>query len=414
SRPCRTHDDLIRSLIVFFIAAVTLAFFFSISPGHTRGDFDVYYDAGRHYLAGAPLYVPHGGLEEFKYLPLFALVFSPLSLLEKVPALYCWGLFNILLLYGMFFLLCGMKPVSLRDGKSLLFLACLFALTGRYIIADLRIGQANILLCFLMFLTMDLEIRGRSFAAAVVLAFSLTIKLFPLLFLFYFIITRRFKAAGATLAMAAVFLLLPAVHSGFGRNLDYLREWFLLLRSSPPAIFSSVKNFSLFSFFSRLFLFGHDPATHPVSPAVYAAWALSCLAFLGVFFGGTVLRRHDGPEVKYADYACLFVCALLFNPLAYLNAFVLLIVPYFFLLHFIFFSKPEKGVASIVATVLFLGFLVMAAYNHPLWRDRLLEYKPLMWVNISVCLCLGLVKRAGRREEGVLDRPGSGQVRRAA
>jgi len=59
------------------------------------------------------MYIPQGGIEEFRYLPLFALVFSPFSMLEKMPALYLWSLLNILILYVMFTLLYRMKPLFL-------------------------------------------------------------------------------------------------------------------------------------------------------------------------------------------------------------------------------------------------------------------------------------------------------------
>jgi len=154
----------------------------SIPTGHTTGDFDVYYQASQNYLAAAPLYNPHKGIEEFKYLPIFALAFSPLAMMEKAPALYLWGILNIFLLYFMFYFFYRLGQISFSRPWDFFIIFCLFALTGRYIFADIKVGQVNIVICFLLVLAMYFEINKRYFLAAVPLALSLTIKLFPLLF----------------------------------------------------------------------------------------------------------------------------------------------------------------------------------------------------------------------------------------
>src|SRR4030043_461735 len=92
-----------RRIIIVFIAIIAIGLTASITTGHTSGDFDVYYTASRNYLVKAPVYIPRGGTEEFKYSPLFALLFSPFALLPKIPALYAWGILNIFLLYFMFY-----------------------------------------------------------------------------------------------------------------------------------------------------------------------------------------------------------------------------------------------------------------------------------------------------------------------
>jgi hypothetical protein len=55
-------------------------------------------------------------------------------------------------------------------------------------------------------------------------------------------------------------------------------------------------------------------------------------------------KKREG-TIKYLDYSGLFVCGLLFNPLAYMNALVLLIVPGFFILRFLFMN-PWKNHTS--------------------------------------------------------------------
>ena len=98
---------------IIFAAIITFFLIISISPDRICGDFDVYYHASQNYLAKIPVYTSHNGIEEFKYLPLFALVFSPFAMLKEVPALYAWNVLNIALVYFLFYLLFKSKQIYL-------------------------------------------------------------------------------------------------------------------------------------------------------------------------------------------------------------------------------------------------------------------------------------------------------------
>jgi hypothetical protein len=397
----------VRYIIAALVIVMTLGLISSVSLKHTSGDFDVYYKASQNYLARAPLYNSNQGIEEFKYLPLFALVFSPLVMLKTLPALYLWSILNIFLLYFMFFLLYKLKQISFISVKDLLLIICLLALTGRYIVANIKIGQVNILLCFLMVLTMYFEINKKYFWAAVVLAFSLMMKFFPLLFLIYFILRRRFKIVFYTLVVILIFLLLPGIYSGFGLNLSYLRDWFILLKSTPANLLYSVKNYSFLSFFSWFFIARHEPyaifnyrfITRGLTPEVYYAWLVSCFVFFSAFFYDTFFVKDKDIKIMYLDYSCLFTCGLLFNPVAYLNALVFLIIPYFFILRFLFYSESQKICVLVSGFFILLSFILCLIYNKAFARDIqqfyvILEYRPLMWTIILVYLSLWLIKFA--------------------
>jgi hypothetical protein len=401
------QNNYLHYIIITLVIIMTCGLIASVSLKHTSGDFDVYYKASQNYLARAPLYNSNQGIEEFKYLPLFALVFSPLAMIKALPALYLWSILNIFLLYFIFFLLYRLKQFSLTLPKDLLLIICLFALTGRYILANIKLGQVNILLCFLMVLTMYFEINKRYFWAAVVLAFSLMIKFFPLLFLIYFVLRRRFRIVAYTILTIIIFLLLPSVYSGFGLNLRYLRDWFILLKSTPAHLLYSVKNYSLISFFSWFFIARHEPyaifnyryITKGLSPEVYSAWVVSCFVFFSAFFYDTFFVKDKDPKIAYLDYSCLFVCGLLFNPLAYLNALVFLIVPYFFILRSLFYAELKKKYILVAGSLILLSFILCIVYNKAFARDiqqfyLFLEYRPLLWTIILVYLSLWLVKFA--------------------
>ncbi len=395
----------IRRIIIIFSAIAAIGMIASIPTGHTSGDFDVYYQAGQNYLAGAPLYNPHKGIEEFKYLPIFALAFSPLALMGKTQALYLWGILNIFLLYFMFYFLYKLKQISFNRLQDFFIIFCLFAVTGRYIFADIKVGQVNIVICFLLVLAMYFEINKRYFWAALPLALSLTIKLFPLLFLVYFVLRRRFRAAGYTILMTGIFLLLPGIYSGFGLNFRYLQEWLGLLESTPATMLYSVKNYSLLAFFSWFFVsshlshfvFGYFSLTAGLTPEVYYAWAASCLFLFSLFFRGSFFKKDIDRDTACLDYACLFICALLFNPLTHLNTLVLLIIPYLFILRPLFYPGLARKWRVTIGALVVLSFITTMAYNKVFFSDikqfyASLVYRFPLWTILLVYFSLWLLK----------------------
>lgn len=398
-------NNYARYCLAGFAVILAIGLVFSVSPDHTLGDFGVYYTAGKNYLAKAPMYIPSNGVEEFKYSPFFALVFSAFIALPQTSALYIWIIINILLLYSIFYFLHRLKLISFASGKGLVIIFLLLALTGRYIFASIKIGQVNVLLIFLLVLTMYFEVKKKYFWAAVFLAFSLMVKLFPLLFLVYFVLRRKFKIAGYTILLAAIFLLLPAIYSGFGQNLKYIQEWAALLKSTPATMYYAVKNYSLLAFFSWFFIVRHENMfilnyryiTKGLTPQVYYAWAISCFVLFVLFFYDSFFRKHKDQESVYLDYAGLFVCCLLFNPLAYLNLLVLLVVPYFFILRYLFFSGSGKIWITVIGTLTVISFILSMAYNKVFFADieqfyLFLKYRLPMWMLILVYLNLWLIK----------------------
>lgn len=402
---------MIQRLFFVFFLGLTALIIFQTSLKRTSGDFDVYYNSSQHYLNKEPVYIAHGGIDEFKYSPLFALLFSPLTLLKPATAIYMWTWLNIGFLYAIFYLFYKLKQISFDQPKDFLIIVFLFALTGRYILTDFRLGQVNVLLCFLMLLTMYLEINKKYFWAGVILAFSLMIKFFPLLFVLYFLIKRRFELLAIMSLALVFFLLLPSIYSGFNLNLRYLQDWFNLLKTTPAVILYSFKNNSLLAFFSWNMIvkyhihnvFDYLYVNKPLTPGVYYAWVASCLFFFIAFYHDSISTKstdRDWTQV-YLDYSCLFVCALLFNPLAYLNALTFLIVPYFFILRALFYKTIPQKIVLASVLVLLLCFVLTIMDNSFFFKNRnqlydFLALKPLMWIIIFVYIILRVFKTSLR------------------
>jgi len=396
---------MIKSFFIMVALAMGVTLMLLVSLKHTKGDFDVYYQASHHYLNKAPVYLPHGGIEEFKYSPLFALLFLPFVLMPLGVSIYLWTFINIIILYAIVGVFYKLNLINFSSFKDFLIMMCLLALSGRYIFADIKLGQVNLLLVLLMALVMYFEIKGKDFWAALFLSASLMIKFFPLLFVFYFIIRKRFKLLLYTGLMICFFLILPSVYTGFSLNMRYMHDWFKLLQSTPPILLYSVKNYSILSFFSWFFIarhqnyyiFDYDLIKLGLTPQVYYAWALSCFVILMAYFYDVFLVKARNEGLVYLDYSCLFICALLFNPLAYLNALTFLIVPYFFILRSLFYSGLKERFSFLSLVFLLISFLLTMLDNRFFFRDihlfySVLELRPLMWAILFAYLSLLFAK----------------------
>ncbi|MEI7998498.1 MAG: hypothetical protein WCH62_03215, partial [Candidatus Omnitrophota bacterium] len=144
-------------------------------------------------------------------------------------------------------------------------------------------------------------------------------------------------------------------------------------------------------------VFSYECITKVLTAIVYYSWALSCFAFFSVFFFDTFFVKDKDVKITYLDYSCLFVCGLLFNPLAYLNALIFLIVPYFFILRYLFYSQMSRIIVFVIGLFIFLTFILCIVDNKIFFKDinqfyTFLEYKPLMWCIILVYLSLWLAK----------------------
>ncbi len=173
-------------------------------------DLQVYAAGGEHLLNGRPLY--DGGVLltlPFVYPPFAALAFVPLSLLPLGLLKVAWtGLSLLLLGYVVHRVRPGslVVPVPIKTGAVVAAATWLDPVR-----TTLYLGQINVVVMALV--VGDLLGKGRWRGVGVGLAAAL--KLTPLLFVAYLLVTRRFRAAATALATFAAaaglgFLVDPA------------------------------------------------------------------------------------------------------------------------------------------------------------------------------------------------------------
>jgi hypothetical protein len=144
-----------------------------------------------------------------------SLVVYPLAGMPALAAKHCWLIFNFGLLIATSVLLCALTELSWRR------VALLTALS-----VPLRInfiaGQYYVLLLFLLTLACYLYLRQQRFLAGVIVGIASGLKIFPVIYLLYFLRKRDMKAlAGGVVAiLSAAFISVLVV--GWEANRTYL------------------------------------------------------------------------------------------------------------------------------------------------------------------------------------------------
>lgn len=219
---------IVLSVIVVGLLGICLAYRFNFI------DFQVYYYAGRSLLAGrTDLYAPDftsSAVLDYRYPPLFIVLFAPLSRLPYEFAEYVWYWFCALEIGGCAVVVKRIIEQVLPEAKAAKFRWKLWGLTllatGQYFIIALKYGNAHLLMTLLLFGSFYLLMRRKDGSAALLMSLAVTIKIIPLIALPYFAIKRRWNFLALTALFVIALNLAPAFYFGFSRNVELLGGWY--------------------------------------------------------------------------------------------------------------------------------------------------------------------------------------------
>jgi alpha-1,2-mannosyltransferase len=182
-------------------AAVALGLALYLALRSNQVDIDVYRMGGQHALLSDLYSVRFGnsGLL-FTYAPFAALVFAVLGLNLGIWSLQCvWAVTNIVVLAALIYL--SIRIVVPRLGRKVVLqrslLMLLPALALNPVFNTVGLGQINLVLCVLITwdLATDRRIGSRTVPLGIATGLAAAIKLTPLIFVPYLIITRRGRGA---------------------------------------------------------------------------------------------------------------------------------------------------------------------------------------------------------------------------
>src|SRR4051794_31927780 len=282
----------VRPLVLAGALLLAQALVLAIWPAaHTLMiDLQVYRAGGEAVLRGAPLY--DGGVLldlPFVYPPFAALVFVPLTVLPQPVLKITWTVAGVALLVFVVRRSAATLGRRLDPAATALLVAVVLALDP--VRTTFYLGQINVVLLALVLA--DLTCRPESRLRGVGVGLAAALKLTPLLFVAYLLLTGRWRAAATAVATFAAavglgFLLDPADSAVY-----WLRGTFAAAdRISPVA---GLSNHALAGLLARA---GAPPAI------AFVAMALLAIAGLAV-----AVRAHDRGHELLAVTLCGLLAA---------------------------------------------------------------------------------------------------------
>jgi hypothetical protein len=228
-------------------------------------DLDVYLRAGARAAVAEPLYRDEDSHYQFKYLPAFALLMSPISATSVPVARALWFAASVAMLVVL--LLVSFRIVQAAGGSrdpsgvvqprsrkpSWLLIALTVVILGKFYARELVLGQVNLMFAAAASAAVLAMIRGRETAAGALIAAAIVLKPYGALLVPWLLVRRQARSLGALAAGLAVALLAPAATYGLAGSLDLHRRWWNTVVTTIEPNLLNPDNVSWLAMYSRWF-----------------------------------------------------------------------------------------------------------------------------------------------------------------
>lgn len=327
-RPARLGTGVFpRAESAILLLLIGLFFWFGFRPAWRtlNTDFPNYYLAARLYRQGFPLdrvydwiwfarQKDHAGIDiplvGFASLTLLSMLpVEPLASLPPLAAKRLWLIVNLFLLGLVILLLNRMSKLGLQRVMLLTFLAL------DPLVINFRYGQMHVLVLFLLTLAAWAYLRGLPATSGAALAAASALKIYPALFLFYFIRKNQWRAALGLVAGCILLAGLSLALFGWPANRTYLFEVLPRSLSGTSLDPYAVRWNSLTALLRRLFIAEPDLNPHPLMhyPPAFALLQPFCQVMLFVPFFWLVNPRRWDPEQVKLEWGSFVVLLLLLS-----------------------------------------------------------------------------------------------------
>jgi alpha-1,2-mannosyltransferase len=374
--PLRVVLPALASLAVALALAVPLGL-----HQHVGQDFHVFWQAGKNFATGAPLYhdsLP--GARPLKYPPFAALVFTPLALFSLPVAAVLASLLNLGLWAAAVPLTRDILAVT-SPGRDRLRLALVLAvvLSAQFFLDNFHHVQMNGVTFFLVLLGLRAYLRGQDLRAAASIVAATAIKITPIFFAAWLVIRGRRRAAVAVFPMALACVLLPLVLRGPSTGASELVEYYhtFLEGHQHGEIGSYMAGQNLAALVSRMTRPPEDPqrVSFQYLPAgartAQLAYRVLWVTVLLVFLAKLVVLRLRRAPVSALELSMVFLTALLLSPITFTTHLVPLLFVFTTLLSIRLTALRPPG--YVLAAVLCLGMAASGLSGRDLAGDTVYQ-----------------------------------------
>jgi hypothetical protein len=264
-------------------------------------------------------------------------------------------------------------------------------------------GQYYVLLLLVLTLAYWCYVRQRRFLSGLLIGLGFGLKIFPILYLGYFLRKRDWKAfAGGLIGATGAVVISIAVFGGQANRVivNQVLPWTLRGEGMDPYNLSSG---SIATLLHHLFIY--EPQWNP-NPSIHAPWLFAVLLPLAqtLLFAPAILLaepRGSEPRRLALEWSAVLLGSLAISTLPAGYHFTLLILP----ICLMWSAVEERG--GLVAVLAFL--FLYAAIGYPGWKTIgamspiALFSVPRLYLMVLLCfLCYGLL--ASQRPDGELSR----------
>ena len=365
-------------------------------------------------------------LHNYPNAPIMALILSPLAYFPRVEVCgkdidlgaLSWFALKVAMTALTFFL--AVKVIQDPDcpfpaGGQLVMLL----LSLRPIIGDLSHGNVNLLILFLVVLSLYAYRCGWDLWSGLTLALAITCKVTPALFVPYFLIKREWKVVGwCMVGLMLFFIIVPGAVLSFDRNWALLNGWAdNMIR--PFVVGGEVTtehcNQSLPGMLYRLLTHSAsfiDGDNQPVGYNNFVAldptivrWILKAcgLAFLALLWWLCRTPTPTRTDWRLAiEYGIVVLGMLLFSERTWKHHCVTMLLPFGVLCYYVTVKRPTSAWSTFVIATIAAAELLMALTSTTLWEfpfdyrigAKLAQvYGAYVWADLLLLVALTLVRR---------------------
>jgi Glycosyltransferase family 87/WD40-like Beta Propeller Repeat len=331
--------------------------------------------------------------------PFSTLIVYPLTSKPALTAKHYWTILNLGLLLATVFLLRVLTQLSWR--RIALIVALSFSLHINFLY-----GQYYVLLLFLLTLSCWLYVRQRRFLSGVVVGLAAGLKIFPILYLIYFLRKRDLRAFAGGLAGTFSTAVVSIFVFGWELHRTYLVQVLPSVLRGEGLDPYNLSAASLSSLLHRLFIYEPQLNQHP---AINAPWLFAMfhpLLQMAILAPALLLAvpRETGPRRVRLEWAAILVASIATSTSPGTYLFMLLILFACLVLESLQQEKPYFSFAILLPLYVAAGLLGGTNTGGEGWISLLAV--PRLYALILLCVfTYTLLIRQQSREDLKLDRP---------
>jgi hypothetical protein len=330
--------------------------------------------------------------------PFSTLVVYPLTSMPALAAKRCWLILNLGLLFTILYLLRALTQLPWR--RLTLVVALSVPLTTNF-----AFGQYYVLLLFLLTLSCWLYIRQWRFLTGVAVGLAAGLKIFPVLFLLYFLRKRDLRAFAGGVVGSLFTGIVSVVVFGWDLNRTYLVQVLPAALRGEGLDPYNLQLESLGSLLHRLLVYEPQLNQHPALNAPWLFPVLHPLLQMALIAPALLLAvsNETCPRRIRLEWAAIILASLAIStsPASYL--FTLLILPVCLMLEPLQQENSGLWVALLLPLYAAAGFLGGTNEGREGWLALL--GVPRLYVLILLCVfAYALLIRPRQREAASLDR----------